>query len=375
VAFLLIVPWPFILIHQQRIAMMYTEEEVIHDLNVLNESDPYMAHNNHYQTWYDSTDNTQYSSLKKLAPYDNDFYTPYFMRGDSLHYPALKTNRMLVKEYHPTTDAGFLKQKINAFLAIAAKYNIEVPETADQVTNNYLRLLAQSKVISSELEYEYYYSELSTVFYNICRAKFRQPEIFDPESLMILFYFIITITAFLLLFKITYWQQFLITIVVLILYPLLTFILRELFPYSSGIRGDAGYEFILLLLFVFSGATLFITSRNNNYYQPFFNIFNQVFFLSLIYAPMLATIWLRDATEIFHKHDYVDYYYYMPSVKAWDYNAAYKAQLSILMNDYWNQEFKRWMNISQCLGVGAFVLLLPFFKELFIKQISLPKRT
>jgi hypothetical protein len=351
---------------------MYTAEEVLHDINVLNESDMYMAHNNHYQTWYDSTDNTQYCTLKKPGPFGNDFYTPYFMQGDSLHYPMLKTNRRIIKEYHPTTDAGFLKQKINAYLRVAAKYNIEMTRSADEIMGNYLHYVIQDKVRSSEISYYYYVTQLNTVFNNICTAKFKRPGIFDPDALTVLFYFIITITAFLMLFKITYWQQFLITIVVLILYPLLTFILRELLPYSSGLRGDSGYLFILLLLFIFSGITLFITFRNNNYYQPFYNILNHVFFLTLMYTPMLALAWLHDATNIFHNHDYVDYYY--GSVQKWDYNIEYKRQMAAQNIEYWYDEYKRCMNICQYAGIIAFVLLLPFFKELFVKQIALPKK-
>jgi hypothetical protein len=242
---------------------------------------------------------------------------------------------------------------------------------------NYLHYVTQDKVRNTEISYFYYTTQLSTVFNNLCEAKFKRPGIFDPDALTVLFYFIISITAFLLLFKITYWQQFLITIVVLILYPLLTFILRELFPYSSGIRGDAGYEFILLLLIFFSGATLFITFRNNSYYQPFFNIFNQVFFLTLIYSPLLVLAWLHDATNIFHNQGYSEYsgYYYGPGGQAWNYNWEYHKQLSVLENDYWYQEYKRWISIAQYMGIGIFVLLLPFFKELFIKQIALPKKS
>jgi hypothetical protein len=278
-----------------------------------------------------------------------------------------------MKEYRPTTDAGFLKQKINAYLHVAAKYNIEIPESADQIAGEYLRYLSQDWVRSSDIGYHYYTSQLNTVFNNICEAKFKRPGIFDPDALTILFYFIISITAFLLLFKITYWQQFLITIVVLILYPLLTFILRELLPYSTGMRGDAGYLFILLLLFLFSVATLFITFKNNNYYQPFYNIFNQVFFLTLMYAPMLTLAWLHESTNIFHNHDYIDYYY--PGQQEWDYRSEYNRQINMLDVEYWHQEYKRWMHICQYMGIIVFVLLQPFFKELFIKQVALPKKS
>ncbi|HRH10821.1 MAG TPA: hypothetical protein PLU73_04875, partial [Bacteroidia bacterium] len=48
----LLVPVPFELVQNKRIASMYTDAEVIADMNSLNEIDPYMAHSsNNYFTW------------------------------------------------------------------------------------------------------------------------------------------------------------------------------------------------------------------------------------------------------------------------------------------------------------------------------------
>ncbi len=384
VSIFLMIPWPFEVIFSQRIAHMYTDKEVIADLNTLNENDPYLANSsNNYYSWYDSTSNVQYFNIRKLSPYGSSYYTPYYLRRDSITYPSLITEYQLIKRYKPTAEITILQQKIERFINVAKKYDCDVSKSSSQIAKRYVELLSKEKIPANEFysssngAYQY---ELQTIFNNVCEAKFSTLFIFKKDFLWGMFYFIFSLSAFLVLFKITHWQQYLIMLVVLLLYPLLMFIFWQLMPYNSFMRRDGYYMASLLLLILFSGISIIITGKSNAYYKPFYNIFNQVFYVTLVYSPLLAVAFLHDCTEIFHNHDYNNYYsdqayqgHHEAPLKPKD--ISYLNFLDTAYYQYWFDEYQRWITILKYAGIVVFVLALPFFKGLFVKQIALPKKS
>ena len=382
VAIFLLIPWPFEVVYSNRIAMMYNDKEVLQDLNKLNENDPYLANStNNYYSWYDTTSHIQYFNLRKLNPYGSNYYTPYYLRLDSAKYPELLTEFQLSKKYKPSTDIDQLIKKIEIFILVSKKYNIKVDYTSKELAERYVDLLNKEKVSVAEFSNNYTYQyQLQTTFNNLCEAKFTTLFIFKPDYLWVIFYFIFSISTFLTLFKITYWQQYLIMLVVLLLYPLIMFIFSQLMPYSNYMRSPGFYECIILALVVFSCITLFITSKNQNHFKPFYNIFNQLFYVALIYSPLLILAFLHDNTDLFHNKGY-DYYSsgnLSPLVnEPSNINtspADYERALNSIYSQYWYDEYKRWIKILKYAGIIIFLITLPFFKELFVKQISLPKK-
>ena len=379
VTIFLLVPWPFELIYSQRIANMYSNEEVLQDMDQLNQSDPYLVHStNNYYSWYDSTSNIQYLNIRKLNPYGSSYYTPYFMKSDSAKFPELRTEFQLSRSYKAIGDVQFLQQKIDKYIAIAKKYNIEINISTDETIKRYIDFLSKEKITVSEFSsYGSYQYDLSTTFNNLCEAKFKTLFIFTSDYLWVIFYFIITITSFLLLFKMTNWQQYLIMIVVLFLYPLVMFIFSQLLPYSGIFKGTTFFELSLLALILFSGITLFISSNEKHEFKPFFNIMNQIFYATILFSPMLVIAFLHDNTNIFHNHDYMPQYSNPYNMKHAEtvVSMTYDTTLEGFYWKYWNDEYLRWINIMKYAGIIIFLIALPFFNNLFIKQLSLPKKT
>jgi hypothetical protein len=371
----LLIPWPFEMIYSSRVANMYTDSEVLSDINKLNEAEPYMASStNSYYSWQDSTHSVQYFNVRKLNPYASAYYTPYYLNTDSTSHPELLTAYQLAKKYKPTTDINWLKQKIETYISVSKKYNSPVDKTANELAERYVALLSKEKVTMSEFNnFNQYQYDLQVTMDNLCNAKFTTLMIFKSDYLWVIFYFVICISAFLMLFKITYWQQYLIMLVVLMLYPLLTFIFWQLLPYNSFVRSNACYEASHILLIIFSLSTIFVTANNHSYFKPFYNILNQVFYVTLIFSPLLVVAFLHDATNTFHNHDYTNftnYDYSLPNNRP-----SYYTYLDTAYYQYWSDEYHRWMKIVKYSGIAAFVIALPFFKELFIKQIALPKKS
>ncbi len=381
VAYFLLVPAPFVIGLEHRIASAQPDDVVLNDLNKLNEIDPYLAHSgNNFFNWYDSTDNQQYCTLKKLAPYGGTFYTPYYMRYDSAHYPMLKSESQMMKLYHPIYDKQLLVQKINEYIAIANKYGVNVDASASEIADNYLGFLKQDRVKVNELySHGSYQYELTTVMNNLCEAKFKKLFIFTEEYLWTIFYFSMGITLFLLLFKMTYWQQFLIMIVVILLYPLIIFIFSQLMPYSGFFRGGSFFQGSIIALLLYSGVSLIFSMKQDHHFQAIHNIFNQIFYISLLFAPMLILSFLDDTTNIFHKNDYYSYATaYDAEANVNVVNAAkvrLEQQLELYNYQYWRDQFKLWIHGMQYFGIAITIILLPFFKDLFVKQISLPEKS
>jgi hypothetical protein len=381
VAYFLLVPAPFVMSLEHRIATIQPDDVVLQDMDKLNELDPYLAHTgNNYFNWYDSTNNQQYCTLKKLAPYGGVYYTPYYLRYDSLHYPMLRSESAMMRAYHPIYDKQLLVQKINEYIAIANKYGVNVNRSASEIADTYLGYLKQEKVKVSEIysqgSYQY---ELITVMQNLCDAKFKPIFIFTPDYLWTIFYFAMGITLFLLLFKMTYWQQFLIMIVVIMLYPLIMFIFSQLMPYSGFFRGGNFFMGTIVALVLYSGVTLVFTAKQDHHFQPIHNIFNQIFYISLIFTPLLILGFLNETTHLFHYNDYNSYF--TPATEANSLNNAidaaavrYDQQLDVYYYQYWHAQYELWMKGMQYFGILLSVITLPFFKDLFVKQISIPEK-
>lgn len=372
VGIFLLVPWPFEMIYNQRIAAMYSDKEVLQDINTLNERDPYLANStNYYYTWYDSITKVQYFNMRHLNPIGGNYYTPYYMRSDSLKYPGLLTDFQLYKNYTPITDASVLRRKIEEFIGVAEKYNCHVNESAQTIADKYLSLLARDKIPTSEFYGYSYHYELNTTFNNLCEAKFKTLFIFTKDYLWVMLYVIMSLVSFLLLFKITSWQQYLIMLVVLLLYPLLMFIFSQLIPYSNYIRGAGFFETSMLALIIFSMISLIITARVNREFKPFYNVINQLFYVTLIYSPLLFVLFLHDNTDVFHSREYLSY---SKGGEEATNVTQYDWQLTNLHYQYWSEEYARWITLMKYFGIAVFIFTLPLLKNLFVKQISLPRK-
>jgi hypothetical protein len=380
VAAYLLMPWPFEIMYNKRVADKFSTEEVLSDLNKVNRIRPYLALSpSDFYSRTDTVQNKSYYNIKRLSIYAGQNFTPWYIQ-DSAKYPQVYSHYQLFKMYKPLTDEKILKIKIDSFIEIAQKYDVHVTESSASIAGRYLKLLDKGDMLQ-ENDFVYMSSDVfafTTIFDNIANAKFKPLFIFTSEYLWTILYFVISITALLLLFKTNYWQQFLIMLAVAFLYPLITLIITQLIPYDYSVNREILFMLSLLAMIVFSKVTLFITWRSSNRYRPFYNIFNQLFYITLVFTPLLILFYLHESTNIFHNKGYdmietdivgVNNYYGAQN------NCGYGCQLENYYSNYWRAEFDRWIDIAKYSGIVLFLIGLPFFKELFVKQISLPKKT
>ena len=93
---------------------------------------------------------------------------------------------------------------------------------------------------------------------------------------------------------------------------------------------------------------------------------------------MLVIAFIHDNTEVFHNHDY-SYYTNSPNnMKYARENGAWVNYDSIIDGLYWNywqEQYHLWIKIAKYFGIIAYLVALPFFNNLFVKQISLPEKS
>jgi hypothetical protein len=375
VAIFLMSPYPFESVYRFRVANTCSNQEIINDLNTINESAPYALVNaGLFNSTEDSLGEIRYVYIKNASVHGAGPFTPYYMSGDSLKYPYLLTKYQLYKRYKPVNDSEYVFKMIRNYLDVCRKYEIEVKTNAYTMTSTYLDLLKKSKVQDSEIY------NLATNFYtlekvmdNICEAKFKTPFVYEEDFLWFMFYSILSITSFLLLFKLTSWRQFLVMFVVLIFYPMIVSIISALVPSFIYDNKSALIQGFIVAAIVFSLIIILINYNNHKQYEPFFNVCSQVFYVMLPYFFFIVVFFLNDATNLFHKQDYwySDYTETYVNDKVVDLNNI----LNSLLNEYWRQEYYRWILYGQWGGILLFVGAQPLLKHIFVKQLALPKKT
>ncbi|MCE3229504.1 MAG: hypothetical protein K0S32_4055 [Bacteroidetes bacterium] len=385
VTFFLLTPWPFELVFKSRVANMYTDEEVIEDLNTLNIADPYTLNSNGYfYSWRDTSGTVSYYSLRHVDYNKGDYFTPWMMRYDSLRFPKLLTAYQLNKLYTPSTNKAEVKKKLEDYIRVAFKYGWVCEVTADVMAERWVNRVKQKFVLDTEINFydsgEY---TLDRVFANLTEAKFKTFFLFTDDYFWVMLYCVLAVTMLILLFKKTYWQYFLITLVGIGVYCIIDFILSQLLRHNSYFHIRDEYFFLLglYLLFIFSAITLVFTIREKRRFRPVFNVFNQVFYLMLMFAPLMTVFILHFSTNVFHNYDYYSHDYYGTSSTFFHVNKTefirqtYLETYNGYISEYWAGQYRMWIEWSRNGGIMIFILGLPLLKELFIKQLSLPKKS
>ena len=163
------------------------------------------------------------------------------------------------------------------------------------------------------------------------------------------------------------------------LYPLVAFIFTQiLFSYSDS---EAAFQWFVFLLFVITIISIVVTASEKRSFKPFFNILNQIFFLIVVYMPMIIIYYLRRHSAVFEYYRY-SYDYESPSattiaqVKGQSvYIYDYRHYLDQYLYTYWQEQYDIWFLICKISPIIVFFICLPLMKKLFVKQLALPRRT
>ena len=292
----------------------------------------------------------------------------------------MHSNYKLLIAYKPTSDYNTVKLKVAQHIAICKKYGVNAGFNEDEMAATYIRAQKAGWLSIEEINLgnDYYKEELRIAFNNLFDAKFGKLFIWNKDFLWGMFYLSFSVSLLLLLFKLTYWRQYLITAIASALYPLFAFIISQILFGSS--RSETVFQWFIFILFGFSIVSLFITSKNKFEFKPFFNILNVLFFVLAIYMPMLIVSFLRRNTELF---EYSRFSYnggYPNASTQVNLNGEqiqvfdYTYYLDQYLYSYWQDQYDFWFMLCKIIPIILFLICLPFMKKIFVKQLALPKR-
>ena len=369
---------PFVVGYNTKMAHLFTDKEIIEDVNTLNEIEPFIPTSYYsYENTYDTLKKQTFFNVNKANIYNS--YTPWVYLNDTINYPTILSNYRLRLSYKPSSDYNTVKAKVEKHIAICQKYGVHTDFTADEMAARYIKAQKTGWMDIQEmyLGNDYYKEELRTAFNNLFDAKFGHLFLWNKDFLWAMFYVIFSLTLLLVIFKLNHWKQFLIMAIVMALYPLVIFILTQILFRSTN--ADDAFTWFVFLFFLLSIVSLFITANQQKRFKPFFNILNQVFFLLIIYMPMLIIYYLRRHTGLFHDYDYYNAYeiaktainYRGETIAVYD----YRYYLEQYLYSYWQVEYDKWFLICKYLPIIILVICLPLMKKLFVKQLALPRRT
>lgn len=406
-------PISFTAIYNLRVALTVSDEELIGDINKLNIGDSYIINNiGNYETYYDTTKKTNYYNLKKRVTFEN--YTPWELRENKrayarlLHAPELE----IIYKHHQSEHE--IKGYILDYISVYKKYNLDYNQFSnpvDSIYARYITLLKNSPVDGANFNYNYYYSyELESTISNITRAKFRPLFIWETGFLIFIFYTALYLSLLIMLFKMVQWRQFLLTLLALILIPILLFIATQLLPYSGTSRDDT-YVTLLLITFGVAICFTFFDLGKTKQFNAFRNICAQIVYLGM---PVLPLVIVAISRSLFYDYNY-DYATtetvpvamaevtdtiqaplidssisdsalialtqantmdVMNSAVPNNYYNSFNYIYHQLEQEYWMRIYELSMIIAMYGGIVLFiVVIVPLMKQLFVKQMALPRKS
>ena len=375
------VAFPFVISNNKKLARLYTTEELIKDINTLNALEPYIPTTYYsYENSYDTTKKETFFNIRKFNNYYS--YTPYYMLNDSVRFGYNERYTNKGKDCTPCKSIEEVKQKIIQHIAICKKYTVYADLNVDKLAQTYFNAYGVGWVSSNAIDVgnDYYKEEVRIAFRNIYEAKFEPLFIWRSDFLWVVFYITITLTLILVMFKLNSWRQFLITAIILALYPLMAFIITQIMSSSSR---DATFDWFVFVLYGAAILSLFLTAKQKHQFIPIYNIFNQIFYLLLLFMPMLVVYYLHRHTDIFMFNYSYNYDAVTASanteavVEGVGKTTTYSWQYFYdqWLRDYWQKEYSKWFSVAK---YGAILILiggLPLMKSLFVKQLALPKKS
>lgn len=378
--------FPFSIIYNSRVANTVTDSELIEDINSLNEADPFIVTDlNHYYSKYDSIKDQNYFYINECNTFEE--YTPYFIREDSLKYNLLTYYNQVSIYQKRTTNYTEINSLIQRYIDIANKYKINFNYSAEQCVEFYKDLVEQSPQTNASFiglnDIKKY--DLRECIENIADAKFRGLFLWKSSFLHFLFYATFFTTLLILLFKMVQWKQFIVTIITLIILPILLFIISMILPF--GFRNHTEDVFLNLVLISFSVASFFaikgvVISKNFNSFK---NVCLQLVYLTLPIIPSLFIIFLQHSFDVFYDNNFneavvTDSVHELNGTNMEGLNKeAYftsKEYLYLkLVNDNGMYLFNLYVRYSSYVITCIYLLILiPFFKNLFVKQLAIPRK-
>src|ERR1700741_1875919 len=376
--------YPFTYIYNYRIAHAVSDEELVSDLNTLNLADAFFVRNyydyaeiqakqdsvNGYPNYTYEYDINQYRTWGK--------FTPYQLTYDSASLPGLMTQTRLMHRFESIrgNDAACL-QAINGYISVMKKYELNFNYFPKTILSRYRELCKTRMTNNYNQNYFYDYSNsdffyrMESIMRNIVNAKFEVLFILKDEFNIPMFYFIFYTCVFFMMFRNVNWQQFLITVVTMIVLPILIFIFGQFM--RSFLRDERFFQDTVLLIYLYCLGTTIYFAVAGKKFSGFISICMQ---LPNVLTPVIflrAVEILRNQPALFHYYNY-DYYNDVEKAAYYNGDGQYSSMMDQYYRDYYYNQYKWWMWASTIFGVVFYVLaFMPFMKEQFMKRKAMPK--
>lgn len=381
--------YPFAITYNTRIANTVTDAEFIEDINTLNRAEPFIPRQYHnYYNYYDSTKKTTYYDINRRIEFGG--FTPYMISHDTVQLRSLKSSYSLKLDYdHDKLSDNAILKALEERNRVVEKYGLtaDVPPAEALKTYRFLcRQWQQERITHSWLDEGDDYN-ITRVLDNVSEAKFRTIFLFRTDFLWFVFYFTLYITMFFLLFRNNRWQHFLIMAVSLIILPILLFIIGQIIPYdSSFFSRDIVFDTGSILVFVLGLVFTVVFMIGGRRFSAFRNICMQLFYVLFPVMPMYIVSYLRRHTDLFHSwNDYNPYAMEAAMEEAMSavtdaghvdtYYRSKEYFLDRYLGEYWQHQYELWYMAMMIGGIVVFVLvIMPLMKELFVKQLALPRQ-
>jgi len=364
----LLAPLPFEYVYNNRVADTMSDEKLVSDINLFNLTSPYFAFDpcSEFKVYREREVNRTYADLRYLDEKEVGYYSFYYHdHGHQLN--GILSDSALISKYDPNIRPDSLTSLFQRCLNRASAYGLVYPSGASDYARQYIDMRGK-KVYCDEVTGSarvWQRSELKDLMNTICHAKFKKLFIFKADYWYFMLYLLLTLSALVLLFKMVPWRQLIITAVICIFFPIVLFILGQLV-----ISHGNNFVFFSTGIFLFLAYSLFSVFRsmgNNTHFRAYGNIMNQVCYISFLYWPLLLLAFLYENTDLFHNQ--------LPHYYEDETRDSYQGFLSSFMTDYWRHEYRQWRLLAVNGAPLLFIAVLPLFKTLFVKQLSLPRKS
>lgn len=328
-------------------ASLVPEEELVHDINTLNLGNKYFVSWHYdYREYYDSTSGTMTYDYEDYHNY-HDFTPGYY------NMPGLLGDSVIRIAYKNQDTREERLNAIRNYIQVFAKYNQRVSRTPEQVLEHFERAVERRSETNGEENFWTKKNEMRSMIYKIARAKSWEHDMFEKEVIWILLYCILYYVSLLLLFRNVRWQQFLITLAVFALAPI---ILGLLDVFLHG-RGEVFLTCVVLIyIFCLVQSVLALPAKR---FSPYKSIYIMIFYILTPVMGMIFIGWL-DEMGIWPSRYYENYPY--------GYDDYYYDTRYYLL--------QRAIEIAAWVGPVVFVLvIMPFVKEVLVRLHALPKRS
>lgn len=306
--------------------------------------------------------------LFKARTYSSYYNNSYFY--NSGEDSEGNVNNSVLQFYHDQNlnlslkDARNHLEHLNACLERYSDYGmLDVDSMMLELKNNtYTNCYSNNKMNRADLSYDYnekpqkFYNKVSRNLGNIKRAQIT----YFPKELGFIFLgflwaaFIITLLLF--IFRLVHWKQFLLSILIIVIYLTLIGIVEGV--------GDFGGDFFPIMAILFIIISMIFLNRvwTLNKFSVAINQMAIVTFLSLAFFPIMILGYLEEVLDLFEM-SYFDKYLVLDSENYRPYSEEYYEMIkSIWFITFWS-------------GILFFYLLgLPYLKKTFLRLMSLPKK-